>query len=93
MQGYFSLIASAGHSPTHVPHSVHASWSIFATPSTIEMASEGQAPTHASQPVHSCSLITITVRPPFSADRKPTTFTIPAARFGPEGKATQRLDA
>jgi hypothetical protein len=53
----YSLMASAGHSSTHAPHSVHSSALITAISLTIVMHSAGHASTHSSQPVHSLASI------------------------------------
>jgi hypothetical protein len=53
----YSLMASAGHSSTQAPHSVHSSALITAMPFAMLMASAGHASTHSSHPVHSSAFI------------------------------------
>lgn len=53
----YSVIASAGHSSTQAPHSVHSSALITAMPFAMVIASAGHASTHSSQPVHSSAFI------------------------------------
>lgn len=53
----YSEMASAGHSSTHAPHSVHSEALITATLLFMVIASAGHASTHSSQPVHSSALI------------------------------------